>query len=95
MRLQSKMLKHAQRNEMRTGIKNELPENGVRKVAVKIFVKSRSKNLYSFRNCENPKRSVVVTNRTRHVQPIKKNVSSVQEMVISVHNVSQKRSTAV
>ena len=48
----------AQRNEMKTGIKNESPDNEIRRVSGKQFSKRKSKNLYSFRNHENPKRSV-------------------------------------
>ena len=48
----------AQRNEMKTGIKNESPDNEIRRVSGKKFAKRKSKNLYSFRNHENPKRSV-------------------------------------
>ena len=48
----------AKRSEMKTGIKNESPDNEIRRISGKKFAKRKSKNLYSFRNHENPKRSV-------------------------------------
>ena len=68
-------VEHAQRNEMRPGIKKFIlvyklrkPEDVLkRRYAEKIFA-----------------RNVDVANRTRHVQPIKRNVLSVQKLVITM-----------